>query len=584
MITRTKRMAMTALLVTGFLLTPITVRAQEEFTRLDNVKVPMSDGTNLAVDVYLPSSGEKFPAVLVRTPYSRKQLGSHIAVPLAKSGYVVVMQDVRGMGDSEGLFIPFIQEKQDGLDTLDWMVKQAWCDGKIGMWGSSYPAFCALIVAPEQHPSLKAIFDISGWGNTVDMTSPGGAMHLMVAAPWTLSRQIRGKGSISRIDWPTAFRHVPVVDIPTALGIESPQWKAATEMYTGDFLTETAGVAGRYDRVETPIFHLTGWYDFVSPQTLDMFEGVDQATHGKNQAPFQKLLVGPWRHDQQWGDETLVGDEDFGAVSIMGMEKIVKLTTRWFDHWLKGIDNGITKDKPVELFVMGANAWRTFDRWPPQRVAFQKWHVGSKEGANGLAGDGGLVAAEPTSTGHDSFTFDPMDPVPTDGGANCHFFLKTLGVRDQRSMEERRDVLVYTSPPLEEDLTIIGPLTAVIYASTEGRHTDFTAKLVEVRSDGYARIIRDGIRRGPDSSPLRKIEPMEPGKVYRFTIDLGETAIAIAKGHRLRLDVSSSNFPKFTRNPNTGESPERATEFRKVVQRVYFSEQYPSHVLLPVLK
>lgn len=554
------------------------------FKRRDNVQIPMSDGIRLSADLYLPKGKTAVPVVLVRTPYGKRQLGPYLAEPLAKKGYAVVMQDVRGMGGSGGMHIPFIHEKKDGMKTLDWIAKQTWCDGNVGMWGSSYLGYCAMIVAPEQHPALKAIFNISSWANTEDMTSPGGAMHLMITVPWTLSRQIRGKGSLSDFDWPTAFRHIPVTDIPASLGVESPVWEGAVAMFTSDFLSQTASVSGRYDRIRTPIFHLTGWHDFVARLTLDAYEGVDQARFAKNERPTQELMVGAWYHDQQWGEVgTRVGDEDFGPASAMDIERIVDLTVRWFDHWLKGVDNGVTKDKPVKLFVMGPNQWRSFERWPPRRVEFQKWFIDSERGANSLHGDGRLSTILPSVDGNDTFTYDPMNPVPTTGGANCHFFPKTLGIRDQRPVEKRKDVLVYTSAPLKRDLTLIGPLQAVVYAATTGRHTDFTAKLVEVRSDGYARIIEDGIRRGPDSSRLRQLEPMTPDKVYRFTIDLGATGLVIPAGNRVRVEISSSNFPKYTRNPNTGEPPEAATVFESVTQRIYHSNEYPSHVVLPVL-
>jgi len=545
----------------------------------------MSDGANLAVDVYLPSSGQKFPAVLVRTPYSKSQYASRFAEPLVRRGYAVVVQDVRGQQASTaaGEFHPIVGEKKDGLDTLDWIAKQPWSNGDIGMWGSSYNAYCALVLTPERHPNLKALVNISGWGDSPAMVAPGGAMHLMCALPWSLSNQIRGKGSFGDYDWPEVFKKLPVSEIPRQIGIDSPEWEFMLGSWDSDLLHREASLAGRYGDIQIPILHITGWNDFVARHTLDTYEGIVGAG-GATRDAFQKLIVGPWRHDQYWGKGTKVGDEDFGPAAQMGNERIIDLSTQWFDRWLKGTDNGIEKEKPVRLFVMGKNTWREYDQWPPRRVKLEKWYIGSAKGANSLAGDGTLATAAPTSDGHDAFVFDPMDPVPTTGGVNFHFFVSNLGIRDQRPVEQRDDVLVYTSPPLEEDMEIIGPLQAVVYASTDGKHTDFTAKLVEVRQDGYARIIEDGIKRGPEAVSGTRVEIMEPGKVYRFTIDLGTTAISIAKGHRLRVEISSSNFPKYSRNPNTGEPPEFASEFRKVRQTVLHSREYPSHVLLPVMK
>ncbi len=572
-----KRLTVLTLLI-GLGALPRITTAQPKFVKRTNVKVPMSDGVNLAADVYLPRAKGKFPTILVRTPYSKGGM-AFFAEPMVKQGYAIVVQDVRGQQASEGTFIPFIHEKKDGTETLDWVADQPWCDGKIGIWGSSYLAYCALILAPEQHPNLAAIVNISGWGDTLEMTAPGGAMQLNVALPWTLSNQIRGQGSVQRFKWAEVFKTVPVTDIPKSMGIQSAQWEGIVKMFGSDVLTETAGISGGFNRIHVPIFHLTGWYDFVARHTLDAYEGIDRAGGAK-----QKLFVAPWRHDQQWLDITTVGDEDFGPNAKPGLDKMLAMSMRWFDRWLKDKKNGVDTEKPVELFIMGENDWRRFDRWPPRGVKYQPWHFDSSGSANTSAGDGRLGPQAPGGKKPDTFVYDPMDPVPTVGGANIHFFLDNLGIKDQRLVERREDMLVYTSPRLTEDLVLAGPLQAVVFAATEGRHTDITAKLVEVRSDGYARIIEDGIRRGPDPIDGQAVDLMEPGKVYRFTIDMGATAIRIPKGHRLRVEVSSSNFPKYTRNPNTGEVPERATEFRKVQQTIYHTSQYPSHVVLPVLK
>jgi putative CocE/NonD family hydrolase len=564
-------------MLTVLLIAAVT-SARAEITVRPDVMVAMPDGVSLATDVYLPEATGAFPVVFSRSPYDKRQFKTYLADPLARAGYAVVMQDVRGMGGSDGMFVPFVYEKQDGLETLNWIAEQPWCNGRIGMWGPSYVGFCALIVSTEGHPNLEAVVNVSGWGNTQEMVAPGGAMHLQMGLPWTLSGQIRGQGSLRDIDWPTAFRHVPVTDIPRSIGISSEAWEGSVRLFSGDALARTAGMAGRYDGVTAPTLHLTGWYDFVARHALDAYEGVDAAT----ETP-QKLIVGPWRHDQQWGDETVVGDADFGAKSIMGIHNVIALSQRWFDRWLRDDLNGIAAEKPVRLFVMGVNDWREFDQWPPRRVEFRKWYFTSRSGANGPDGDGRLTPKAPTATSRDTFVFDPMDPVPTTGGANSHFFMRTLGVRDQRPVQQRPDVLVYTSAPLESDLTIIGPLRAVIHASTEGRATDFTAKLCAVRPDGYAAIIEDGIRRGPDPLAGADTSLTEPGRVYRYTIDLGGTGIRIAKGSRLRVEISSSNFPKYSRNPNTGEEPESASRFETVTQTIVHAPDQPSYIALPVL-
>lgn len=578
-----KRIMTKATMLAVTLLVPLSAKAKPAFTKQESAKIAMSDGVHLAADVYVPSEGKTFPSVLIRTPYDKRGK-EWLASMLASAGYVVVVQDVRGMNASEGRFVAFVNEKKDGLDTLDWITAQPWSNGKIGMWGTSYVAYCAIVLAPTGHPSLKTIVNMSGWGDGAQIAYPGGAMHLMLMLPWMLSNQIHGEGSFHDYEWHKAFYHVPVSEIPSSLGVHSPQWEGAMQAVRAGAKTDTSMAARQYAKIKMPIFHITGWNDFVARSTLDLYEHITRASEDDADAPLQKLLIGPWRHDQIWMRETKVGDEDFGPAARMGSKNVGKLCIRWYDRWLKGIDNGIDKEKPVKLFVMGDNAWREYDQWPPKQVEHQTWYLTSTKGANSTRGDGKLSTVKPKGDGSDRFVYDPMNPVPTTGGVNFHFFLNNLGPKDQRPVEKRSDVLVYTSDPLDKDTNIIGPVQAVVYASTEGTHTDFTAKLCEVRSDGYVRIIEDGIRHGPDPVDGTPVESMKPGKVYRFTIDLGATGIRIPKGHRLRVEVSSSNFPKYARNPNTGERPETAVYFRKVTQQVHHSPSHPSHVVIPVLK
>ena len=553
---------------------------EPSFTKKMDLKVRMSDGVNLAANVYLPKGRKKFATVLIRTPYGKNGMG-WIAEPLAEAGYAVVAQSVRGQFGSEGMFIPFVFEKKDGLETLDWVAKQRWCDGNIGMWGPSYLGYCALVVTPEGHPNLKAVVNVSGWGDTALMTAPGGAMHLMVALPWTLSNQVSG-GSGSGIVWDEAFKRTPVIEIPTSYGIDSAQWKGAVQLYNSADTDAIMGISHAYDDIKIPTFHYAGWYDFVGPTTIDAFEGIDRAARSRGES-HNKLVVGPWLHGQIYNGGTKVGDENFPPSINVGIDKLAEMSVQWFDQWLRGKDTGVTKEKPVKLFVMGENKWQTFDQWPPKAVSFQPWYFASDKGANSATGDGTLSTAKPRQNGADRFVYDPMNPIPTNGGSNFHQFPDNIGIKDQRDVEKRDDVLVYTSQVLKEDTTIIGPVQAVLYASTEGFHTDFTAKLVEVRPRGYAANIVDAIKRGPDAIDGKEIEKMEPGKVYRFTIDMDATAITIKKGNRLRVQISSSNFPKYTRNPNTGEAAEVATEFKRVTQTIHHSLEFPSHVVLPVM-
>jgi putative CocE/NonD family hydrolase len=281
---------------------------------------------------------------------------------------------------------------------------------------------------------------------------------------------------------------------------------------------------------------------------------------------------------------TAVGDEDFGPRARMGTDWVLELAKDWFDQALAGVDDTLANEKPVHVFVMGDNDWLEFDAWPPARVDYQTWYVDSRGEANSSGGLGVLARDLPSLSDHDTFVFDPNDPVPTVGGANFHFPPRNIGPLDQSQVELRNDVLVYTSAPLADDLLIIGPIKAVVYAATEGPDTDFTAKLAVVRANDYVRNVEDGIIRGRYLYPGDDTTTfLTPGEVYRFEIDCGATALRVKKGERLRVEISSSNFPKYDRNPNTGVDPFEATEFKPVTQTVYHTPEHASHVVIPVL-
>jgi hypothetical protein len=539
---------------------PAVVAQSPPLTLEKNVRVPMPDGVLLATDLYIPNPADKAPAILVRTPYDRSQF-SWLARPLAARGYVVVVQDTRGTGASEGALEPFIHERSDGMATVRWIVGQPWSNHRIGLWGTSYLAFAGLMIAGEKPPEVGAMVAMSGWGDARQMLYPGDALQLLVTLGWNLSQQISGR---KIADWQAVWQTIPVDSIPAKFGARREAWNAVGAMVKDP---KALGQTSLGASLDIPILHITGWNDFLVNDALAVYAN---AVHGAG-ADRQKLIVGPWAHDQIWGPERRVADEDFGEDAAMGGEKVVELSVRWFDYWLKGEETGITREPPVRYFMMDANQWRTSDAWPPRETKTQEWFLESDGKANGAAGDGRLVAERPHKEKSDRFTFDPLDPVPTAGGANFHHFPELLGPRDQRAVEERADVLVYTSAPLESGLQIVGPIDVELYASTEGAATDFTAKLVEVRANGYARIIADGIRR------VKKADLRGP-----MTVTLGHTAIAIPSGNRLRLEISSSNFPKYARNPNTGETPESAMVFKKVGQRVDHGGRTPSRVRLTV--
>lgn len=539
----------------------------EEFEKkikiLTDEKILMPDGINLAADIYLPEEEGKFPVILIRTPYGKKQkeyFGKHWSA----NGFAVVIQDCRGKWNSEGDYIPFVNELSDGNKTISWIKEQEWYNGKIGMWGSSYLSYCALTVASSKNPDLNSIFNISGFFKSNKTMFPGGANHLMLNLLWILHEETQTKRPLKQFKPQELFSYLPLKDVFKSIGIESNLWtNPASVMNMNDSLSAVD--------IDIPVFHFIGWNDFTAEAALENYELI--CSNNKNN---QFLFIGPWVHDQYYTDDTKAGDEDFGQEAAMGISKLSKLTLQWFNHTLKAESNEVSSLPPAKIFIMGKNKWEGFQEFPPKNSRIEKLYLFSSSGANSSSGDGKLSFANTETGRKDNFIFDPNNPVTTYGGANFHFIPQLLGIRDQRKIEERNDVLIYTSDPLEKSITILGSVKAVLKVSTEGKDTDFTAKLVEVREDGYAGIIRDGIiRLSKRNSHLIK-EEIIPGKIYNIEIDLGSTAIEIKKGSRVRLEVSSSNFPKYDRNPNTGEESVDAAVLLPVKQTIYHEGSYLS--------
>ncbi|MEA2586017.1 MAG: uncharacterized protein QOF33_4102 [Thermomicrobiales bacterium] len=552
---------------------------------LNDLPVPMRDGVRLSSDVYLPAEESgPWPVLLARTPYDNNLL-MELGLFWAQQGYVYVAQDVRGRYDSEGDFVPWDHETDDGYDTIEWIGQQAWCDGNVGMTGSSYVGQVQWQAAIAGHPLLKTIVPRVMGNNLWD--SPhyqGGAFGLGVNAIWGWRTMSRTMQRIDRFDWPAILRTLPLRAMDERSGKRHPAFSTWLDHHDYDDYWRATAVDEHFDRYTIPVLQVCGWYDLYAGGMMANFAGLRQHAGNELSRDNQRIVMGPWTHPQAGSSPpgtTNAGDRDFGVVSLLDT-RVIELA--WFDRWLKGIDNGADQEPPVKLFVMGTNVWRDEQEWPLARTVWTPYYLHSGGRANTLHGDGTLSATAPGEEPADSYVYYPEHPVPTMGGCNCcNPEVVPWGVFDQRPIEVRDDVLVYTTPPLASDVEVTGPVIAHLFAATDGPDTDFTAKLIDVFPDGTAWNLCDGIVRGRYRNGRGPAELLTPGEVYEFVIDCWVTSNVFKAGHAIRLEVSSSNFPRFDRNLNTGAPIGDDASPRSARQRILHDAAHPSHVVLPII-
>jgi uncharacterized protein len=548
----------------------LALAAQKPIVKEIGVPVPMRDGVRLASNLFLPHDSGAFPCILVRTPYGKGPDINANYRAFVERGYAVLVQDVRGRYESEGAFQPLTQEPSDGDDTINWIARQPWSNGKVGMMGGSYLGIVQWKAALRNNPHLKAIFPVvSGYDDYRDrFYSTGGAMKLGSRLLW-MSENLRAPGY--HRNFGEFVLHVPTrsSDV-TTLGWTSTLYQEIVAHPAFDKFWRAISTRENLDRIKIPVFSVGGWYDNFVQSDLEAFA----ALHRRGSA--NRILIGPWPHNMS---ASLAG-ADFGPDSSA---PIRQLQIDWFDQWLMGKDAPLDAPPPVKVFVMGANRWREAYQWPPEGAAPMHFFLESRGQANSLSGNGALSESQPSGPA-DMFVFDPESPVPTRGGAVCcNPNVFPWGPLDQRTVEARPDVLVYTTKPLRRDLETIGPVQVVLHVATSARDTDFTAKLVDVFPDGTARNLTDGILRLRYRNSLTQPEPATPGEVYRIAIDAGVTANVFLKGHRIRVEISSSNFPRFDRNPNTGGKVADAVKLLKASQTVYHDAQHASALVLMVM-
>ncbi|HEY3939174.1 MAG TPA: CocE/NonD family hydrolase [Bryobacteraceae bacterium] len=537
------------------------------------LSVPMRDGVHLAADVFLPSAVGRWPAVLVRTPYGRKSPATRSYRYFLQRGYGLVIEDVRGRYGSQGIFGSIAQEGPDGNDTLNWIAEQPWSNHRVAMAGSSYLGMVQWWAALADNPHLFAIAPMdSGDDEYSDrFYSTGGALQLGHRLLWLAENLTPPSRVPARLD--TYIRHLPLrtADI-AATGVRLPAWRFALDHPSFDDYWKRLSVRQSLPRIDVPVLSLGGWFDDYAESDLDAFSRLSR------QHKTIEAWIGPWGHNPG----LRFPDENFGPRAAVGIRA---KQADWFDKWLKRTPaNNAHGDSLLHIFVMGPDVWREEHEWPLARTRYTPLYLASEGAANSSSGNGALRWQPVRESPADTFTYDPKNPVPTIGGAICcEPKIFPPGPLDQGRVERRPDVLVYTSARLEEELEVTGPVRTILYVSTSVNDTDFTAKLVDVQPDGRPLLVTDGIQRLRYRLSLDKPVFVKRNQAYQISVDTGVTSYVFARGHRIRVEVSSSNFPRFDRNLNSTGPNADQTKMVKAKQTVFHKKGYPSAIILPVI-
>ena len=559
-----------------------------------NIPVPMRDGVNLSADIWLPASSQgdgPWPALLLRTIYDNQE-PRYIrwTRKFIERGYSVVVQDCRGRGDSGGEWDPYVCELNDGYDTHEWVGQQSWCDGNVGTFGLSYPGFTQTLPASLRSKYLKAVAPIASQQDNYGHHRVNGVIHHSVSLTFLnmLGHSMQSE-SLKHYDQQEFFKTLPIDTAMEVVTRTHPYYKGVIDHEQYDDWWDSYSLRNKYSEMAVPSLFITGWFDSLSHENFKLFNGWTTQARTEDARKKTKLIVGPWSHQvSPWGREPMgengeYQDRTFGR---QGLWDIVDMHTHWYDQRLKGIDTGIDDEPPIKLFVMGQNEWRYENEWPLARTEWTKYYL---HGTGDSAGTGGwlstdLAAIDETA---DRFTYDPTDPVPSWGAQ--YQSLDLCGPRDRTAIEQRADVLTFTSAVLTQAVEVTGPVTATIWASSDALDTDFTAALVDVEpaaedgEEGRPIILCEGIVRARFRNGTDNPEMMAPGEIYEFDIDMWDTSNLFEEGHRIRVEISSSNFPRYNRNLNSGNPIATDTEITVANQQVYHDSLHPSHITLPVI-
>lgn len=604
--------------------------AQEDFRALleqnaiveQKLMIPMRDGVRLATDVYRPRTARPVPVILSRTPYNfnawrdgELAQGTYAAAwDAVQRGYAYVVQNERGRFFSEGEWEILGAPRTDGYDFLKWLSEQPWSNGKVGLYGCSSTAEWQMAVAALDPPGLAALVP-AGFGAGVGRVGEwyeqgnwyrGGAQQMLFTAwlygnqnnqrpmfPPDLSQEDRIRLSryfdlapeMPRVDWAQALRHLPVADILKDVDGPKGIYDDLIRRTPDDPKWYTGGLYHDDMPFNTPALWIMSWYDVSTGPNLALFNHAREKATDAAVRDAQFAVIAPTLHCafRRATEHTVVGERDVGDARF----DWDALIYGWFDLWLKGEDNGFLARTPrVQYYTMGSNRWQSADAWPPPDAQLVTYYLDSDDGANSLFGDGRLTTQQPRSDdGADSFTYDPMNPVPSHGGnVCCTGNAVTGGALDQQQMEARNDILVYSTEPLAEGVEVTGTIGITLYVSSDARDTDFTVKLVDVHPDGRAYNLDETIQRVRYREGYDRQVFMQPGEVYELRLSPLSTSNWFAPGHRIRIEVSSSNFPRFERNLNTGGRTWDETEGVVARNTVHHSRQYPSRIELPIVR
>ncbi len=545
---------------------------------VETVMVPMRDGVRLATDIYRDKTLKNAPVALMRTPYN-KASGKGAAERFAAAGYIAVIQDCRGKFASEGSFIPYNNEGQDGYDAIEWIGKQNWCNGRIGMWGSSYVGATQWQAAVEHPPGLTTITPTATFSSFYRNLYLGGAVRLSLIAKWASGNSRKPDDATLTADWNRTLLHLPLGEVDDRIGWPIPWLEGMLTHPSPNGYWKRLDMTPDITALKLPMQHVVGYYDFFSRESVGNFVRMQRLAVDVETRKHQQLVLGPWDHGTI--GKAKVGELDFGSHAEWDA---TAATLEWFDRYLKRDPQvAATPLVPVRYFILGENTWHDAEAWPPAGYEEAAFYLHSNGRANTRGGDGRLdrvapVGDEPT----DRFRADPADPAlacPVTEARPLH--AATWAPIDQRSIEDRRDVLVFTSEPLTKPLTFAGDARAELFVSADTPDADWVVKLIDVHPDGAAYNLTVGILRGRFRDSELRPQLLTPGEVYKIVVELGPIAAQLSPGHRLQVDICGAYFPLFDRNPNTaegvfGKSTAVATE------SVFHTLVRPSRIILPI--